>query len=279
MKSTGERFIPAQTGVTALEHFHRYFYSLAFIKDLHVLDIACGEGYGSAILSTKASSVVGVDIDQSSITHAKKQYGSIKNLDFKLGSLTKIPLNDNCVDVITCFESIEHIIEHELAVKEFKRVLKPGGLLLLSTPNKYVYSDISGHKNPFHPKELYREELDKLLSDNFNWYRTTGQRVALTSLLLGDEINQNPLEWIRSKRFPTQTFPETSTYFFSFASDGKIPDFNSSIYEGDISLVEFLAQQRNVITNRDALRFLIKNIGFLNALVEPFYRLFKRILK
>lgn len=276
MEFTGERFLPGLNGLIELEHLHRYFFSLPFVQNLEVLDIACGEGYGSAILATKASFVKGVDIDQSSIQHAKKSYEAVKNLEFSFGSLTKIPLRNNSVDVVTCFESIEHVTEHDRAIGEIKRVLKPDGLLLLSTPNKYIYSDLTSYRNPFHPKELYRAELDQLLSDNFNNHRTIGQRVALASLMLGDEANQDSVNWIRAAKFQKQKFTETATYFFSFASDSKIPDIGSSVYEGETSLDELLFERGGLNTNGEALKFLIRNNFILSRLATPIYQLVRK---
>jgi ubiquinone/menaquinone biosynthesis C-methylase UbiE len=210
MEFTGERFLPQLSGVIELEHVHRYLYSMQFIEGKHVLDIACGEGYGSALLARKAKTVLGVDIDQSSISNATKTYSGLSNLEFSVGSLLSIPIPDESVDLITCFESIEHVTDHDEVMKEFKRILRPEGILLLSTPNKYVYSDLTGYVNPFHPRELYQGEFEELLSLFFLNHMTVGQRVALSSIITGDENGVLPLNWLFKDNEASNSFVEQS---------------------------------------------------------------------
>ncbi|HEY1869765.1 MAG TPA: class I SAM-dependent methyltransferase, partial [Chitinophagaceae bacterium] len=93
MEYTGERFVPLKellNDETAFEHFHRYHHVLELAKDKIVLDIACGEGYGTAILAEKAKKVYGVDIDKICIEHAKQKYQN-NNLEFLLGNVVSIP--------------------------------------------------------------------------------------------------------------------------------------------------------------------------------------------
>ena len=99
---TGERYVPELRGTIALEHLHRYAYACQFVEDKVVLDIACGEGYGSEMLARTAQKVYGVDIDKVTVAHAKHKYKS-KNLKFIEGSCEKIPLDDHCVDVVVSF--------------------------------------------------------------------------------------------------------------------------------------------------------------------------------
>lgn len=83
MKFTGERFIPGVNGNIDLEHLHRYRFCIDFIADKDVLDIACGEGYGSAMISAHARKVWGVDISAEAISHAQSEYKG-ENLQFLL---------------------------------------------------------------------------------------------------------------------------------------------------------------------------------------------------
>jgi ubiquinone/menaquinone biosynthesis C-methylase UbiE len=135
MKFTGERFIPGVEGNIQYEHIHRYALSQNFVKDRIVLDIACGEGYGAAMLAVPARSVIGVDIDTEAISHAKKTY-SATNLRFTQGSCDAIPLADHSIDVVTSFETIEHHDRHNEMIAEIKRVLKPDGYSIISSPNR-----------------------------------------------------------------------------------------------------------------------------------------------
>ena len=106
-KFTGERLETTVVGRIATEHLHRYALSLKYVENKIVLDIACGEGYGSDILSKTAKFVYGVDIDKSTVEFARNKYSNGK-IKFSVGSTSDIPLEDNSVDVITSFETIEH---------------------------------------------------------------------------------------------------------------------------------------------------------------------------
>ncbi len=181
---TGERFLPwIKEATLAYEHLHRYAYAATFAPGKRVLDLACGEGYGSKMLAETAASVVGVDVDAGVMAHAAAKYGS-SNPRFVTGSITAVPIPENhSFDLIVCFEAIEHIEDHERLLQEVKRLLKPGGTFIVSTPNKVIYHDESPEENPFHLKELYFEEFDRLLSSHFKNVRFLGQRIHPTSTI------------------------------------------------------------------------------------------------
>ncbi|QCP51832.1 glycosyltransferase [Trinickia violacea] len=163
---------------------HRYGWALAMAAGRDVLDIACGEGYGSALLATRARSVVGVDISESAVLHGREAYKGTANLRFEVGSATAIPLDAASVDVVVSFETIEHLAEQEQMLAEIRRVLRPDGVLVISSPNKKVYSDDRGYSNEFHVKELYFDEFDALLRQQFGEIEYYGQRLATGSVLL-----------------------------------------------------------------------------------------------
>src|SRR5215469_15310886 len=156
MNFSGERYIPELDAADiSYEHWHRYLLATALVKDKVVLDIASGEGYGSALLAQTARQVTGVDISLDAIIHATHQY-KLGNLEFRQGSVDSIPIPGHALlDVVVSFETIEHVEEPEQIgfAKEVKRLLKPSGLLVVSTPDKAVYSDHPGYQNPFHRKE------------------------------------------------------------------------------------------------------------------------------
>lgn len=181
---TGERFIPTETGEIRYEHMHRYGWVQSLCAGRDVLDIACGEGYGSALLAKIANSVVGVDISNEAVEHARQRYATQTNLRFIQGSATAIPLEDASVDVAVSFETLEHLAEQEEMLGELRRVLKPSGILIISSPNKKVYSDERNYVNEFHVKELYFDELNALLCRFFSANRYFAQRFLTASALL-----------------------------------------------------------------------------------------------
>lgn len=165
---SGERLETFVFRDTAVEHLHRYAFTLEFIENKKVLDIACGEGYGSNIMAKKALKVFGVDIDSPTIEKAKSKYNR-NNLTFLSGSTNEIPLGDHSVDVVVSFETIEHHDQHEKMMQEIKRVLTPDGILIISSPEKSEYSDKRNYQNPFHVKELYLSEFKDLMSKYFSF--------------------------------------------------------------------------------------------------------------
>ncbi len=176
MTFTGERYVPELRGQIYYEHLHRYAIALALAKNKDVLDIASGEGYGAALLSMVAKSVTGVDVDDASVNYASARYTAM-NLSFMKGSATQIPLADRSIDVIVSFETIEHLMEHERMLGEMKRVLRTDGHVIISSPNKLVYSDSRDYHNPFHVRELYFHEFRDLLRGFFPEVRIFGQRI------------------------------------------------------------------------------------------------------
>ena len=180
---TGERYVPGTRGEIWIEHWHRYHFARRWVAGRDVLDVACGEGYGSALLARDAARVVGVDVSVEAIEHARTAYASVPNASFECASCTKLPLADASVDVAVTFETIEHIEGQEVFIAELARVLRPSGLLVLSCPNRLEYSDKRGFDNPFHVKELYRDELAKLVDARFPHSAWYGQRPSFFSLI------------------------------------------------------------------------------------------------
>ena len=165
------------------EHWHRYHAIQHLVAGKRVLDVACGEGYGSALLSRVASAVSGVDISNEAITHATAKYLTQKNLKFIEASCTQLPFADHSFDVVVSFETIEHITEHDAFLDEIKRVLTADGLLIISSPNKAEYSDARNFKNEFHVGELYRDELAALIAKRFACTSWFSQRNGFYSLI------------------------------------------------------------------------------------------------
>lgn len=183
MKFTGERFIPSEEGEIRLEHYHRYSAIQEFVAGKAVLDIACGEGYGSAILAGRAARVTGADVSIEAVEHARRTYSSCGALNFVQASATELPFPDATFDVVVSFETIEHLSEQERMVSELRRVLRTDGLLILSSPNRPVYAELSAQRNEFHVRELDFSELDALLGAHFAHVAYFGQQFVIGSAL------------------------------------------------------------------------------------------------
>jgi ubiquinone/menaquinone biosynthesis C-methylase UbiE len=165
--NSGERMVmDISNPQLTIEHLHRYFVASQFCKEKIVLDIACGEGYGSDLLAAKADQVIGMDNNEIAITHAVSKYRR-DNLSFKKADALMIPLKDHTIDVIVCLETLEHLKDQDLLLTEFRRVLKSDGVLIISTPDKKYYSEETNYRNKFHLKELYSYEFETLLKKYF----------------------------------------------------------------------------------------------------------------
>ena len=187
---TGERLVTQVTNLHGtIEHLHRYAIALSYANNKVVLDIACGEGYGSGLLATKANKVFGVDISSAAVKHARKKY-KLPNLEFRVGSTSKIPIDDFYVDLVISFETIEHHDAHDEMMKEISRVLKPGGMLIISSPEKSIYKERDPN-NPFHIKELELNELQKLLQKYFKHLKIYTQQYVTGSMITLNDLNQS----------------------------------------------------------------------------------------
>ena len=181
---TGERFTPECVREIAYEHWHRYAFALSLVGGKQVLDAACGEGFGAALLASKAGSVMAIDIDPSSIEHATQRYGAQDNLSFRQDDVTQLDsLPDDSFDVIVSFETLEHVMEQDRMLAGFSRLLKADGILLVSTPDKKNYSDATGVVNPHHVCELYFSEFSELLDRHFNAKKIYTQKLLFQSSL------------------------------------------------------------------------------------------------
>jgi 2-polyprenyl-3-methyl-5-hydroxy-6-metoxy-1,4-benzoquinol methylase len=177
---TGERYLPELgSPEISYEHWHRYLFARELVKNKIVLDIACGEGYGSYLLAGNAKKVIGVDIDKNTIEYATSKYNR-DNLEFKTGLVEDIPINGSEVfDVIVTFETLEHIEEEQQKkfLAEVARLVNKKGVFIVSTPEKFAYSDERNFKNEFHKKEFYRDEFKAFLGDYFKNIVIFGQRI------------------------------------------------------------------------------------------------------
>jgi ubiquinone/menaquinone biosynthesis C-methylase UbiE len=170
----GERMVPEISGVEVFwEHVYRYAFAAKYVSGKRVLDVACGEGYGSAALrEAGAGHVIGVDISEAACVHTNRKYG----IETWQGSAEKLPLPDRCVDVVESFETIEHLRDPLCFLDECLRVLTESGMLVISTPNKGVYGWADGARNPHHCSEMTRVEFSKALKSRFRIVELFTQR-------------------------------------------------------------------------------------------------------
>jgi ubiquinone/menaquinone biosynthesis C-methylase UbiE len=182
LEFTGERFTPECVREMAYEHWHRYAWAAEVVVGKAVLDAACGEGYGSHLLSARAAQVHGLDVSEQAIDHARRRY-TADNLTFECGDATELPYPDDSFDAVVSFETLEHLEAQDRLLSEFRRVLRPDGFLLISSPDRKTYSDQTGYDNPYHVRELYRDEFEALLARHFPAFRLWGQKLMFVSAL------------------------------------------------------------------------------------------------
>jgi O-antigen biosynthesis protein len=234
---SGERFVPSLRGDIALEHLHRYAFACELVSGARVLDVASGEGYGSALLSRVAASVVGVDRDLATIEAARAEYRSA-NLDYRLGDCCAIPMEDRAVDTVVSFETIEHLEDHESFLLEVRRVLRTAGLFVVSSPDRESLDFVRQKEDvssPFHVKELTELELSHLLARHFANVVIARQGIFHGSIVFS------------SGRRPPSIFRWTGAglveapglfrapYVIALCSDGPLPSAGVSLLEGDDS--------------------------------------------
>ncbi|MCE5306414.1 MAG: methyltransferase domain-containing protein [Acidobacteriales bacterium] len=158
---TGERVVPGEVDVDLWnEHLARYHFASRLARSKRVLDAGCGAGYGSALLAQDAFEVFGVDLKPEAVAYARGHY-SEPNLSFAQGSCAALPIASASLDLIVAFEVIEHITEWREFLAEARRVLRPSGQFVVSTPNKDYYTASRGPSglNPFHVHEFTYEEF------------------------------------------------------------------------------------------------------------------------
>ena len=180
---TGERFTPECTREIWYEHWHRYALAARLAPGRRVLDAACGEGYGSALLARTAQSVLGLDLSEQAVAHARARYGA-EGLRFEVADVARLEhLADASFDLVVSFETLEHLPEQEALLAGLRRLLAPGGVLMISTPDKHNYSERTGYRNPHHVRELQREEFERLLAGHFPARRLFAQKLLFQSVL------------------------------------------------------------------------------------------------
>ncbi len=165
--ATEERVMPNYSNGLFISHLMRYYFALQFAVNKVALDAGCGAGYGCNLLATVAKKVTGIDYSQEAIDYAKKHY-SRSNLKLRTMNLLALDFNEDTFDLVTCLEVIEHIREDHTLLKKISHILKPNGVLVMSTPNqltdrlhmKSINTKTLSHINLMSPKK-FRTRLSK----------------------------------------------------------------------------------------------------------------------
>jgi SAM-dependent methyltransferase len=162
---TGERTVPgiAEENYWFRRHEAAYLWLLGHCRDAVVLEAGCGEGYGADLVAGVARRVLALDYDALTAAHVAARYPGVTAVR---GNLVALPLPDAAVDVVLNLQVIEHLWDQPGFLAECARVLRPGGLLVVSTPNRITFSPGRDTPlNPFHTRELSAAELGGLLVD------------------------------------------------------------------------------------------------------------------
>ncbi len=219
LKNDYERMVPEfhKDKLIYSEHVTRYLAVKPIVNSKTVLDIASGSGYGTKILAESAKFVYGIDVNEVAVNYSRKNYAS-KNTKYLVGNAETIPLEDNTVDVVVTFETIEHIKNYRKFLDEISRVLKPDGLLIISTPNDVEFAE----GNHFHLHEFKYDELVALLRKYYknidSYFQSTWKYVAIgTEDELSHDTNGTVLNLTKKTR-------DQHLYFYLLCSNRKISE-------------------------------------------------------
>ncbi len=169
------------------EHKHRYHLAANICRDLRVLDLACGVGYGTGILIDVAAAAHGIDIDEATVDLATATVGRRTAATFAVGDAVDVLAQDlsGSYDAIVCFEGLEHLADLQGAVRGLRQQAERGVQLLLSIPNSRMFDE----DNEFHVTAFGYSEMADLVN-GFSDAIVLRQYLAEGSVILGDDGNQ-----------------------------------------------------------------------------------------
>ncbi|MBA3986001.1 MAG: class I SAM-dependent methyltransferase, partial [Flavobacteriales bacterium] len=180
------------------------------------------------------------------------------------GSTSSIPLEDHSIDVVISFETLEHHDEHEEMMMEVKRVLKPEGVLLISTPDKYFYSDLRSYKNQYHVKELYKPQFINLISKYFSNYQIFTQSYISGNSIIIEDSKRDYFEFYSGSFEKLETITSYPQFLIAQCSNSKLKAINDSIFDGKQLLdSKILEKQLKYVYNSNSYK-----VG--NFILKPF---------
>jgi SAM-dependent methyltransferase len=240
MEFTGERVIPGQVDPDLwAEHVSRYAFAARWASGARVLDMACGAGYGTAELAGRARSAVGIDVAPEAVDHARSAY-RLPDLFFMPASVTAVPFRDGSFDLITAFEVIEHLDNWRALLSEGRRLLRPNGVFLVSTPNREYYTDSRGSSgpNPFHTHEFEFDEFRHALTEFFPHCTVLVQNHVEAFAFYGNSGKSS----IEGRMDGVRGTPQEAHFFLAVCSLGDNPPLPSFL---------FVHQGSNVLRERE----------------------------
>lgn len=266
---TGERYLPwMDNSQLAYEHLHRYSFAANLVRNRDVLDVGSGEGFGAAILAETAKTVTGVDVDAETVRHSAEEYAR-DNLTFLTASASALPFDEGSFDVVTCFEVIEHLDEHDALLQEIKRVLRPHGILMISTPDRDAYASRGAEPNPFHVRELDTGEFDDLLGRFFRDRAIWGQRVVVGSELWRLDADVGEPAWAsdvsRTRDGWRAAERAAPVYLMGVGWDGEAPGLPGTSHLFDTGLELVRESERSAAEARTELAHACTEVERLDA--------------
>jgi SAM-dependent methyltransferase len=275
---TGERFIFGSGIEIFYEHYHRYWFALNHISSSDVvMDLGCGIGYGSLLLSEKAKSVISVDVDAKSIDVLKTVSASLNksNITAQVFDVNKIEeLNVDKIDVVVCHELIEHISrdKQNALIKKIASGQKPfhqGTKLFISTPERKAYSEKNQHDNPFHEFEFSKQEFFDFINSDFShskfFWQSTVTGNSITEIdSVNNSCNTGFINWSDSNKslgYATNNPIDKGVYLYSIASNLSLPvSSNSVVVDQSQKLIpETLAIAAKELNELNAINIELKN--------------------
>lgn len=233
-----ERFDPREgTGrLIDSEHRGRYHWASRAVAGKEVLDVACGVGYGIEILAAAgAAAVTGVDLDPAAVAESKARYGDHAK-EIVEGDIQQLPLADDSFDVVVSFETIEHVDDPAGALAQLRRVLRPDGLLIISSPNPEVY--LGGNEHHIH--EFRPEELAQAVGVHFANVAVYRQDAWAGSTIQPENESAALDDSLRTSDPKASGEP---AYSIVVAGDAVLPDLGGFLAFGDAFDVRWWSEQ------------------------------------